>query len=73
MISGDSDLVEPIRQANLRFGPVHVFNPRDLHSDLALAASSYGRLDPALLARCQLPDTVVLPTGRTVTRPVRYQ
>jgi uncharacterized LabA/DUF88 family protein len=69
VISGDSDLVEPVREANRRYGPVHVRNPRDLHSDLALAATSYGRLDPALLPRCQLPDTVRLPTGRSVTRP----
>jgi uncharacterized LabA/DUF88 family protein len=69
VISGDSDLVEPIREANRRFGPVHVRNPRDVHSDLAGAATSYARLDPSLLGRCQLPETVHLATGRTVTRP----
>lgn len=73
VISGDSDLVEPIRAANSRFGPVHVLNPRNVHSDLALAAASYGRLDPTLLPRCQLPNTVVLPTGRSVTRPKAYR
>ncbi len=73
VISGDSDLVEPIRQANRRFGPVHVMNPRNLHSDLALAATTYGPLDPALLPRCQFPDTVRLPTGRSVTRPSNYR
>jgi uncharacterized LabA/DUF88 family protein len=73
VISGDSDLVEPIREANRRYGPVHVRNPRDVHSDLALAATSYGRLDPALLPRCQLPDTVHLPTGRSVTRPATWR
>jgi hypothetical protein len=73
VVSGDSDLVEPIREANKRFAPVHVLNPRDLHSDLAGAASTYGRLDPALLPRCQFPDTVMLPTGRSVTRPARYR
>ena len=30
VISGDSDLVEPIREANRRYGPVHVKNPRDV-------------------------------------------
>jgi len=73
VISGDSDLVEPIREAKRRYGPVHVRNPRDVHSDLALAATSYGRLDPALLPRCQLPDTVHLPTGRSVTRPTTWR
>jgi hypothetical protein len=73
VISGDSDLVEPIREANRRYGPVHVRNPRDVHSNLAQAARSYGRLDPTLLARCQLPETVHLPTGRTVTRPATWR
>jgi hypothetical protein len=73
VISGDSDLVEPIREANRRYGPIHVRNPRDVHSDLALAATSYGRLDPTLLQRCQLPETVRLPTGRSVTRPATWR
>ncbi|MBA2255285.1 MAG: NYN domain-containing protein [Chloroflexi bacterium] len=73
VISGDSDLVEPIREANRRFGPVHVLNPRNVHSDLALAATSYGPLDPAILPRCQLPDTVRLPTGRSVRRPPAWE
>ncbi|HEV2006846.1 MAG TPA: NYN domain-containing protein [Candidatus Limnocylindrales bacterium] len=73
VVSGDSDLVEPIREANHRFGPIHVRNPRDVHSDLALAATSYSRLDPALLPRCQFPDTVQLPSGRSVTRPGRWR
>jgi uncharacterized LabA/DUF88 family protein len=73
VISGDSDLVAPIREANVRFGPVHVLNPRDLRSDLALAATSYGPLNPALLPGCQLPETVQLPSGRSVTRPEKYR
>lgn len=73
VISGDSDLVEPIREANRRYGPVHVRNPRDVHSDLAIAATSYSRLDPALLPRCQFPETVHLASGRTVTRPPRWR
>lgn len=72
VISGDSDLVEPIREANNRFGPVHVLNPRNLHSDLALAATSYGPLNPALLPSCQFPTAIALPTGRTVRRPPEW-
>lgn len=73
VISGDSDLVEPIRETDRRYGPVHVRNPRDVHSDLALAATSYGRLDPALLPGCQLPEMVHLPTGRSVRRPATWR
>lgn len=73
VISGDSDLVGPVREANRRFGPVHVRNPRNVHSDLARAAASYGPLDPALVAASQMPETVALPTGRTITRPTNYR
>ena len=73
VISGDSDLVEPIREANRRYGPVHVRNPRDVPSNLAHAATSYGRLDPTLIAQCQLPEAVHLPTGRSVTRPATWR
>lgn len=73
VISGDSDLVGPVREANRRFGPVHVLNPRNTHSDLARAATSYAPLDPRLVAASQLPDTVKLPTGRTVSRPPSYR
>jgi uncharacterized LabA/DUF88 family protein len=73
VISGDSDLVEPIREANRRYGPVHVLNPRNVHSDLALAAASYGPLDAAILGRCQFPDTIPLASGRSVTRPDRWR
>lgn len=73
VISGDSDLVEPVREANQRYGPVHVRNPRNVHSDLAVAATSYGHLDATLLPRCQFPEKVHLPTGRSVTRPERWR
>jgi len=73
VISGDSDLVEPIREANRRYARVHVLNPRNRHSNLATVAASYGPLDPTLLANCQLPDTVDLGSGRSVTRPPEYR
>jgi uncharacterized LabA/DUF88 family protein len=73
VISGDSDLREPIREANIRFGPVHVLNPRNVHSDLAQVASSYGSLDPGLLPICQFPDTIQLATGRSITKPPGYR
>lgn len=69
--SGDSDLVEPVRAASQRF--VHVLNPRNMHSDLALAACSYAALNPGLLANCELPSVVHLPSGRMVRRPPEYK
>lgn len=74
VVSGDSDLAEPIRQAKARFGSVHVRNPRSQSSrELQQAASSYASLDPSTLAACQLPDRVRLPSGRWVSRPLTWR
>jgi uncharacterized LabA/DUF88 family protein len=73
VISGDSDLVMPIREANRRFGPIHVLNPRNRPSNLAGGAASYGYLSPALLPLCQFPNSVTLPTGGVITRPPGYR
>lgn len=73
VVSGDSDLVEPVREANRRFGPVHVLNPRNVHSEMAQVAASYGPLDPNLLAPCQLPNVITLPSGRAISRPPSYR
>jgi uncharacterized LabA/DUF88 family protein len=73
IISGDSDLVLPVQEANRRYGPVHVLNPRNAHSDFARVAASYGPLDPMLLSKCQLPNVVTLATGATITRPAAYR
>lgn len=70
VITDDSDLAEPIRQANARFGPVHVLSPRTAAtSELRQVAASYTRLDPAVLAASQLPATMALPSGAQITRP----
>lgn len=78
VVSNDSDLEEPIRQANSRFGPVHIVSPRELRKGreghtyvytLAAACTSYTSLDPAALAEAQLPETIKLPSGSVIMRP----
>jgi NYN domain len=78
VLTNDSDLEEPIKQANARFGAVHILSPRELTkgrdehtyvATLAAAASSYKSLNPADLAASQLPDSVRLASGKTVRRP----
>jgi hypothetical protein len=71
--SGDSHLVESIREANRRYGPVHLRNPRDVHSDLALASAPYGRLDSTLPPRFQVSRDRPPPDGRSVTRPATWR
>jgi hypothetical protein len=60
VVSGDSDLVEPIRLVVSEVGKtVWVRNPRDVASaELAAVASEYARIRPAVLQATQLPDPV---------------
>lgn len=80
VVSNDSDLEEPIRQANARYGPVHLVSPHTLtkrppytHSyTLEKAAASYRSLLRSELEASQLPSVVKLSNGKTITRPTAY-
>ncbi len=78
VISDDSDLEAPIREANQRFGPVHVVSPRGASSTptgpkapyvMSHTGSSWRPLESRLLFAAQLPSPLTLPSGRTVHRP----
>jgi hypothetical protein len=79
VISDDSDLVEPIVEANRRFGPVHVFSPRGPLLDkkgrphppyaMSHAGASWAQLLPGQLVGCRLPSPLTLPSGLTVHCP----
>jgi len=76
VISNDTDLREPIAQANRRFGRVDVVNPDVARvgqstpmSALRQVAASTSSLTLPLLQACQLPSPLTLPSGRTITRP----
>lgn len=82
VISDDSDLAEPIHEANRRFGPVHVISPRGPQitpagprrpSVMSTVGTSWTSINPADLAACQLPDEILLPSGRTIHRPPRWR
>lgn len=81
VVTNDSDLEEPIRQANTRFGRVHIVSPHTLTKKapythiytLESAATTYRSLLEAELASSQLPDVVTLPTGKTVHRPAAWR
>ena len=71
MITGDSDYITPVDIVRFELQKsVLVFNPRvDRISDLRYHASYYAHIPRDLPAKCQLPDIVTLPNGRTIHRP----
>ena len=74
VISGDTDLVGPIRavrtELNLEVG---VFNPYQRSSkELQDAASFYKPVDLTILPRCQFPPTLVDADGRTIRKPASW-
>ena len=70
-ITGDSDQVGTVYALRREFGKsVLVFNPHVAVSEhLKRAATYYAHIPRDLPARCQLPDVVPLPNGRTIHRP----
>ena len=70
-ITGDSDQVGTVYALRRVFGKsVLVFNPHVAVSEhLKRAATYYAHIPRDLPARCQLPDVVPLPNGRTIHRP----
>ena len=70
LLSGDSDFIAPLDLMRRRFGKqIIVFDPREQFSDICYHASYYAHIPRDLPARCQLPDVVPLPNGRTIHRP----
>jgi uncharacterized LabA/DUF88 family protein len=73
MVSGDSDLVEPVRLVRDEVKrPVTVLNPRSVNSnELRKVASAYGTIRPAILRRSQFPDSMEI-GGRRFRKPVKW-
>ena len=71
LITGDSDYITPVDIVRFELQKsVLVFNPSvDRISDLRYHASYYAHISRDLPAKCQLPDIVTLPNGRTIHRP----
>ena len=74
VITGDSDLVEPIRLAVSELGKkVDVINPRKAaeSKELKAVASSYNGMEPKLLSDCQLPNPY--PLGKKMlSKPLEW-
>ena len=71
LITGDSDQVGAMEMVRYEFKKqVVVFNPHNGESQhLKRAATFYKNIPRDLPAKCQLPDVVMLPNGRTIHCP----
>ena len=70
LFSGDSDFIAPLDLIRQKFGKqVLVFDPHERFSDICYHASYYAHIPRDLPARCQLPEVVPLPNGRSIHRP----
>ena len=70
IVSGDADFIAPLDHLRYQLRrQVVVFNPHERATDLQYHATSCKSIPRDLPARCQLPEVVPLPNGRTIHRP----
>jgi len=71
IVSNDSDLVVPVKEVRQRFGKqIWVVSPqRQVSQQLRQHADRYLQLRASHVKKCQLPDPVRTPDGRTVYKP----
>ncbi|GAV32249.1 hypothetical protein emb_1d0844 [Coriobacteriaceae bacterium EMTCatB1] len=74
VVSDDSDLIGPVKMVQERLGKdVFVIHLRNRRSSFAHTAKHVYRGDKThFFAKNQLPQTVVLPTGKTVSKPAPW-
>ena len=74
LVSGDSDLAGPVSAIRYKLKkPVAVYNPHGGTCDeLKKFASLYRNIPQDMPSRCQLPDEIPLPDGRTIHRPAAW-
>ena len=70
IVSGDADFIAPLDHLRYQLRrQVVVFNPHERATDLQYHATYCKSIPRDLPARCQLPEVVPLPNGRTIHRP----
>ena len=70
LVSGDADFIAPLDLIRYQLRrKVVVFNPHERVTDLRFHSTFCMSIPRDLPARCQLPDEIPLPNGRTIHRP----
>jgi uncharacterized LabA/DUF88 family protein len=76
LVSGDSDLVPPIRTIGRLFPKKRVvvaFPPRRKSGHLKRAAAAYFTIGEGIFRRSQFPERITLPNGHVLSRPRRWR
>ncbi|TAL46174.1 MAG: NYN domain-containing protein, partial [Salinibacterium sp.] len=76
LISGDSDLVPPVRHVLKRFPDkriVAIFPPKRISKEMRSIASTSLHVRPAELRRCQFPDRIERNPAPPLFRPLRWR
>ena len=76
IISGDSDLVTPVRYVRRRHPSKRIViaePPRRHSNELRKAANAYFKIGEAKLRAAQLPETIQLPNGHCLQRPASWR
>ncbi len=76
LVSGDSDLVPPIRRILNMSNPKRVivaFPPCRYGAELAQIATGKRMIEKGHLKKCQLPHEVTLPNGHKLTKPSSWR
>jgi hypothetical protein len=74
VISNDSDLASAVHVVRVDAKlPVHVLSPAlNVVKELRKAATSANLLDKTLVPTSQLPASITLPDGTTITKPIAW-
>ena len=73
VLTNDTDLVEPIRIVTREAGlPVTLLTPVPKPATSLVAVSSHVRHIKPYLGPCELPDPVVLPNGKKISKPAGW-
>jgi uncharacterized LabA/DUF88 family protein len=76
LISGDSDLVPPVRVICgplLKKSVIAAFPPNRTCTELKSVASGFLHVSHTILARCQFPEEVTKPNGHVLCRPDEWK
>ncbi len=72
LVSGDSDLVAPVKEIATTKTVIVAFPPKRVSQELRRVASSHFVIGRSTLAACQMPNPVITSAGVRIERPAQW-